>query len=355
MVLHVVGLPHTNVTKDYLACAYTQKVLKFARMMAPRTKVIVYGGPRSDPSIFNLECVSDYQQRKAGFNGPEDYLRNDFDPESELYKVFHKEVIHRIGQLIEPGDVICTFSGEADRRVAEAFPKHFFVEAGIGYSGVFANFRIYESTAWMHATYGPHATGSFFHEVIPNYFEIEDFTFGPKKDDYFLYVGRLIDRKGWRIAQQVCKHIGARLIVAGPGHFDGYGEYAGVVGLHDRAMLLAKARAVFAPTLYIEPFGGTHVEAMLSGTPVITTPWGAYSETFRHGSHGFKCYMFEDFIRATERVDQLKYKAIRDYAIKRYSTRAIAPKYEDYFRRLQTLQGDGWYTLLDRPAQKVLT
>ena len=31
--LHVVGLPHTQTSKEHCACAYTQKVLNFCRMM----------------------------------------------------------------------------------------------------------------------------------------------------------------------------------------------------------------------------------------------------------------------------------------------------------------------------------
>lgn len=31
--LHLVALPHTQVSKDFITCAYTQKVLKFCKMM----------------------------------------------------------------------------------------------------------------------------------------------------------------------------------------------------------------------------------------------------------------------------------------------------------------------------------
>ena len=31
--IHVLGLPHTKTTKDFTACAYTQKVWKFCKMM----------------------------------------------------------------------------------------------------------------------------------------------------------------------------------------------------------------------------------------------------------------------------------------------------------------------------------
>lgn len=45
----------------------------------------------------------------------------------------------------------------------------------------------------------------------------------------------------------------------------------GSVGVKERAELMAYADAVMVPTTYLEPFGGVVIEAMLSGTPAITT------------------------------------------------------------------------------------
>lgn len=96
----------------------------------------------------------------------------------------------------------------------------------------------------------------------------------------------MIERKGVGIAVEVAKRLGMKIKLAGQGlekvgdhEYEGSGfrvnyegiEYLGSVGVQERADLLAYADAVLVPTTYLEPFGGVVVEAMLAGTPAITT------------------------------------------------------------------------------------
>ena len=157
MRIHMLSQPHTQLTDEYLRCAYTQKAVKLCRMLDKEgMKVFVYGSEDNETPAKMVTCITKRQQAELGFAGPSDYLKNDFDQNSPLWKKFHQRVLNELPKNLRKGDIIGTFSGIADRRVKEAFPKHKFVELGIGYTGVFADFRVYESHAWYNALLGSH-------------------------------------------------------------------------------------------------------------------------------------------------------------------------------------------------------
>ena len=147
------------------------------------------------------------------------------------------------------------------------------VEPGIGYSGVFSENKIFESYAWMHYIYGMLniEDGIWYDAVIPNYFDPNDFPYKENKQDYLLYFGRIISRKGVQVASDVAKATGNKLYIVGQGSLDNYNEglslssenhivYKPAVGPEERAELLSNAKAVLMPTYYLEPFGGVNVE-----------------------------------------------------------------------------------------------
>jgi glycosyltransferase involved in cell wall biosynthesis len=185
--------------------------------------------------------------------------------------------------------------------------------------------------------------GNWWDTVIPGYLDPDQFSFSAEKDDYYLFIGRLIDRKGYRIAADVCFDLGKKLVVAGQGNPPLGCEYVGVVGPEERGRLMSRAKAVFVPTIYIEPFGNVNVEAQACGTPVITTDWGAFTETVIQGVTGFRCRTFGEFKRAALAVEKLDPHLIRSRAVADYSLETIGKKYEDYFSRLLHLWSRGWY------------
>lgn len=349
MRFHLVSLPHTQTTDDFSACAFTEKVRKFAIMMTNLGhEVFLYAGEKNEaPCTEHICCLSEKDRKKAV--GDNHYCMASFDYNLPHWVKFNHNVIESIKTRIQQKDFICLIGGYSHKTIADSFPNHISVEFGIGYPGSFSQFRVFESYAWMHMTYGVEsgnigaADGRWFDAVIPGYFEVERFSFSPEKEDYYFFIGRLIERKGYDIAVQVCKALGKKLYIAGQGTPPEYGEYLGVIGPEKRNEIMSKAKAVFVPTIYVEPFGNVAVEAQGCGTPVITTDWGAFTETVEHGKTGFRCRTLSEFIKAAEDVSRLDPYYIRQRAIDLYSLDVIGNKYEEYFIRLLKLWDKGWY------------
>ena len=316
-------------------------------------EVILYASEENEARVSELVTVITKDKQRELF-GNSDHTKDFFNLKWDMYEPgwveMNSNAIKAIADRIQPTDFICIIGGTCQKVISDAFPNHMSVEYGIGYLGTYSKYRVFESYAHMHYAHGQDHddNGSFYDTVIPNYYDNEEFPFAEEKDDYFLFIGRLIDRKGWRIAQEVCEKLGKRLILAGQGQMSGYGEHIGVVGVEKRGELMSKAKAVFVPTTYIEPFGGVHAEALLCGTPVITTNFGVFTETVTNGVNGYRCDVFRDFLAATQAVegfsnDQLK--KIRKAAQERFSTQIVALEYEKYFDRLYDLWDRGWYAV----------
>lgn len=351
MRFHLISLPHTQTTLDYTACAFTEKVRKFAIMMkALGHTVYLYSGDENQaPCDEHISCFTEQDRLEAVGDGH--YTMASFDSNKPHWIRFNNRVIAELAPRLEERDFICVIGGYSHKPIADAYPSHMTVEFGIGYPGTFAKYRVFESYAWMHTVYGAQAgnpssaDGRFFDAVIPAYIDIAQFPFVEAPDDYYLFMGRLIERKGYQIAADVCKALGARLLIAGQGTPPSYGEYVGVVGAERRAELFGNAIASFAPTIYVEPFGTVVIESQATGTPAITTDWGAFTETVVNGVSGFRCRTLKDFIEAAEKAKYLDRSLVRQHAVSNYSLEVIGKKYDEYFRTLLTLWEDGWYTV----------
>jgi glycosyltransferase involved in cell wall biosynthesis len=352
MRFHVVALPHTKVTKEFFSCAYTEKVYGFCNMMTSLGhEVYLYAsGDRTDANVTDfIPCLS--EDLRIAAVGNNHYTSASFDNTLPHWKEFNRNAINTIARHIEQKDFICLIGGLAQKPIADAFPDHMSVEWGIGYSGTFAKYRVFESNTWRSAVYAQHRNAAdvdinFYDSVVNGYYNKDEFPWQLEKEDYYLYFGRMTQRKGVDIASQACEAAGVRLIMAGSGSYiPKYGEYIGEVGASDRAKLLGGAIAAFSPTLYHEPFCNSHIQAMAVGTPVITTDLGIFTETVQSGFNGFRCNTLAEFVKATEQVKSLDPRKIATDTYAKYSTDMIRYKYDRYFNRLLTLWDAGWYTL----------
>jgi glycosyltransferase involved in cell wall biosynthesis len=344
--IHLLGLVHRDANSDWCPDAYVGKIWRLCRMLADQGhEVFHYAGPEADTAATDVGVVTG--DERAGWFGSEpwtDRVFNEFDPAHPSWATMNARAIEAIRERLEPGDIIGLTMGSAQALVAGAFPGHIVAEVGVGYEGVLpGTHRCYESEAWRHWIWGRDriADGRWYDTVIPNAFDPADYIFSADKGDYLLFMGRLTPRKGLEVVAELAKD--HRVVCAGQGEPVAGTEYAGVVYGIRKAALLAEARAVLVPTGYIEPFGGVAVEAMLSGTPVITSPFGAFSETVRDDVSGYRCSTLGEFRAAVRLVDRLDPKTVHQWAMNRYTLDVVAPQYNWWLHRLAGLYDQGWY------------
>ena len=354
MRLHVVSVPHTQVTKAYSWCAFTNHVRVFCNMMSDLGhEVILYAGSETEARCSELvTCITPEEQAE--------HFPNQipvFDESRPEWRLFNDRAIMGLRVRARTDDYLCLIQGQAQKSIADSTPIQ-TVEFGVGYPGtLFDSKRIFVSRAWQNTVAGWQKTaggadGLFYDTVIPYPFEVNEFPIGDGLGDYLLFVGRLIERKGLEIVRLVAERTGLPLVVAGFGDeslIPKGAEFVGVVEPAQRAALMGAARAVLMPTLYLEPFGAVAVEAQLCGTPAITTDFGAFPETVVQGVTGYRCHDLGEFTWAANHAGELDRTRIRADARSKFSTEVIRGRFDDYFHLLDTLHDAlGWYADRER-------
>lgn len=362
MRFHIFGLPHTKTNQDYTACAYTAKVLKFARMMHRRGHTVYhYGHPDSQ-----VECTEhiDVISRETydRVYGAHDFHSKFFtyNTTDDAYQEFYANAIREVGARRQPHDFLLPFWGAGHRPICDAHPDLITVEPGAGYAGGYwARWKVFESYALFHAYKGLTAVGTCnmdnYEVVIPNYFDPEDFDYAPdQKQDYALFMGRIYDGKGVNIAIDATRRAGLRLKIAGQngaeylehlgGRWPDHCEFVGYADREQRRQLMAQARVAIVASQYLEPFGGVMIESLFSGTPVVTTDWGAATENIPHGVVGYRCRTMEQYVWALRNIHKIDPAVCRSYALNNFALEAIAAKYEEFFQSILAVHaGAGWY------------
>jgi glycosyltransferase involved in cell wall biosynthesis len=366
MRLHLVGLPYSKTTTDFVTCAFTNKVVSFARMMmAAGHEVYLYAADENDAPCTELIPILTDEERVEWFGEwnlaalPGAFS---FDANYVGWRTFNARVVGAIAERAEPRDIICLSMGTAQRSVATANPSLLTVEYGVGYPGVFAQARAFESYAWAHHLAAkewaqPTDDARWFDAVIPGGFDPDHFH-TDTKDDYLLFVGRLISRKGPHIAGEIAKRMGRRLLLAGPGckaqgpgwveaedgtRIEGDVEHIGPLNIKERADVMSRATTLIVPTIYLEPFGCVAVEAMMCGTPAVASDWGAFTETVQTGVSGYRFRTLTQGVQAVERAEKLHPAKIRAYAMANYSLETVGDLYDQWLNTVYTLYGPGWY------------
>lgn len=362
---HLLGMVHLPCNEQYMACAFSMKVLKLAKMLKSLGHTVFYYGTEGS----QVECDKFIQThtlkdiRDAWGEGDNrfeigyDYKTKGFKHDINTKRTkttlkYYQNCIREINRRKKDDDFLLIMQGFYQKPIGDKVGLLLTVEPGVGYRGSYTWARSFESSYIQNFTYGSEhpresISGNYYHRVIPNYFDPKDFEYRQKKDDYFLFMGRLIERKGLMTAHLVSKEIGAKLKVAGQGmkSWDGHKlvteevtiegdniDFVGSVDVEERKPLLSHAKATFVPTTYLEPFGGVSIESLFSGTPVITTNFGAFPDTIPSGLVGYRCNTLNDFIWAAKNIDKIKPRDCRDYAMQNFSLDVVKWQFERWFQ-----------------------
>lgn len=168
-------------------------------------------------------------------------------------------------------------------------------------------------------------------------------------DAPFVFLGRIEPIKGVHHAIEIALKSKRKLIIAGnvaPEHQLYFHEriapaidgqqiiYAGSVNDAQKIRLLKQARALLMPVEWDEPFGIVMAEAMACGTPVIALAKGAVPEIISNGITGYACHDVNECIKKATLLPLISRKAVRQEALRRFSSKVIAQNYSCLYRRL---------------------
>ena len=379
--LHMLGLPHTITNNSFSSCAFTGKILRFSPMMQSLGyEVYHYGNEGSESGAdkhfdilnrteWNNLRFESYKTLKPELTDDEIHMKLNnsntmYGELSVINSPIHIEFNKRLNKLLQKNyrskstDIVCLPFGKTHLS-ALANLDILYVESGIGYYNSFHNYRIYETYAHMHTGLAERTPKSVIGDnywfVIPNYYNIIEWPLNLNPDNTVVgYFGRLIVNKGMNVIYSIAKCFpNITFILHGQGNLTFNTSLPNIIikgalsGI-ERANFLNSIVALLSPTQYVEPFGGSAVEAQLCGTPVLTTDYGAFTETVEQFKTGLRCHTLADYCLGIQMAIDGKFdrQYIHDRAVKKYDMYNVAKEYDYAFKNILDLHNNngGWYS-----------
>jgi len=351
MRIHIVGTPR-NPSSPSIAVDPFARVSYYLTTMLFRKGIEVYYYGYETSTV---ECTQKYSIVDDSFHSKyftKDFQKTQWNYSTEGEVAFVNNAIHSLKQNLQPNDlIVSTWGAQVPHLQILENEGVKVIDGHVGYlydSG--AKYKVFTSRANQHYIYGTTgAQDNFWNDTVipPPANSITEFEFKSTKQNYFLYLARLVEPKGIGIFIDLAKSFPQKkFILAGQGDISLLSytlptnvEYVGYADLEKRKQLLANAQAVISPTHYVEPFGLTTVEAALSGTPVITTSWGGYIDNVVEGVTGFKCSSFSEFKLAINNVQNLSPLECRKFG-ERFTAEYLVNDYINYFNKINK---NNWY------------
>lgn len=191
--------------------------------------------------------------------------------------------------------------------------------------------------------------GINFIKTVYNGIPIEKFRYCKKPENYLLWVGRIVDKKGPKEAILTAKKLNLALIIAGKitdeKFFNrslkplirGKIKYVGEVSQEKLVPLYRKAKCFLCPVKWNEPFGLTAVEAMACGTPVVAFKNGALKETVLNNKTGFlipEKKGIKGLTEAIQKIEKIKRIDCRARVEKYFTVQKMTSEYEKLYYKI---------------------
>ena len=185
--------------------------------------------------------------------------------------------------------------------------------------------------------------------VIHHGIDVGAIPVGAGNGGYVLFLGRISPDKGVHRAIAVARAARKRLVIAAKmwqpeerRYFTDVVqpligtdvEYVGEVDAPRKFELLAGAEALVNPIGWPEPFGLVMIEALATGTPVVTFAQGAAPEIVDDGRTGFLCTDDADMVTKLGMVGDLDRAECRRDAEERFSTHRMIARHVALYRRV---------------------
>ena len=346
MVFHCLSIPYAPTKKDVSLCAFVQKVYKFCAEMTKRGHTVYHYGHENSDVICteHISVTNDYILNKS-YGNLNLWKENGFNQNVGEYafEIFNQNAAIEINKRLKSKNefILCWFGFGHNECVKKFDNRAIIVEPSIGYDSMFAPIKIFETYAHMHKMHGAAQINIEMDKEYVVYpgFDKNDFEYKSNKSNTALFLGRIIEAKGAKLAYDICNQAQQEIIFAGPNIMKlpdtKYCKFVGFVGPEERKKLLADAKFLFAPSLFIEPCNWTVIEAQFSGTPAITTDYGGFTETVIQGKTGYRAKNINEFQKIIKNsIDSINPIDCLNNAHQKFTLEKQCDDYEEIFKSL---------------------
>lgn len=189
--------------------------------------------------------------------------------------------------------------------------------------------------------------------IVQHGIDVDRFKYNSDEEDYYLYFSYISEYKGAFDALNIAKETGVNMVFAGvegDATHEVHAEHCksdnvtfkGQVSNEERTDLMSNAKALIFPTGsfgtvdWMEIFGLVQVEAMASGTPVISSDNGACPEIIEHGKTGFICSSYQEMLEIvrSDTVSSIKRSDCRSSVENHFSSKRMAEDYINIYKNI---------------------